>query len=195
MDIYSLAVTFFIIANPVGNAPAIIGLIKNFPFDKQKKIMVRETIFALLIALIFQFVGGEFLRLIEIKEYTVSIAGGILLFLVSLEMIFPTHTPIASQSLQNEPFLVPIATPLITGGGLMSSIMLYSSLVDNVLMVTGALLLAWLGVTPVLLSAPYLEKILGKRGILALEQLMGMILCLISSQLIVQGILTFMEAY
>lgn len=193
MNIFSLALTFFLLANPIGNVPAVVGLIKNFPFEKQKKIMGRECLFAFLLAILFQLGGSRFMDLLDIQQYTVSIAGGVLLFLVALGQIFPTNHVLASGELEKDPFLVPIATPLITGGGVMSAIMLYSSMVDNQMIVTGALILAWCGVTPIMMGAPYLQRLLGRQGILALEQLMGMILAFISMQLIVKGAVLFTE--
>ncbi len=193
MQLFSLAFTFFLIANPIGNVPVVVGLIKDFSFEKQKKIMMRECFFALLLAIVFQFLGTEFLQLIDIQQYTVSIAGGILLFIVALSQIFPTNHTLATDKLDREPFMVPIATPLITGGGLMSTIMLYSKLVSSPFIVTGALVLAFCGVAPIMMGAPYLQKLLGRQGILTLEQLMGMVLALLSMQLIVQGAILFTE--
>ena len=193
MELFSLAFAFFLIANPIGNVPVVVGLIKNFSFEKQKKIMMRECFFAFLLAVIFQFAGTEFLSLIEIRQYTVSIAGGILLFIVALNQIFPIVSSLDSQKLEKEPFLVPIATPLITGGGLMSTIMLYSKLVSSPLIVTGALALAFCLIAPIMMGAPYLQRLLGRQGILTLEQLMGMILSFLSMELIVNGAILFTE--
>lgn len=193
MEPFSLALTFFLIANPIGNVPAVVGLIKNYSFEKQKKIMARECFFAFLLALIFQFVGKEFLSLIEIQQYTVSIAGGVLLFLVALSQIFPSHQTEEDKQLATEPFLVPIATPLVTGGGVMSTIMLYSQLYPT-WMVSLGLCIAFVGVGIIMMGGPYLQKLLGKQGILTLEQLMGMILSFLSMELIVNGAKMFRES-
>lgn len=194
-SLYSIALTLFLVANPIGNSPAILALIKDFPFERQKRIMFRESLIALAIALFFQFVGERFLGLLSIKDYSLSLTGGILLFLVSLEMIFPQ--PVDTQSAtvsKQEPFIVPIATPLISGAGLMTMIMIFSKKQDNDLQISLAICLAWVGVTLVLVTAPYLQKILGRRGLVALEQIMGMILALISSEMIVNGIRLFVNA-
>lgn len=187
MDLFTLALNFFLIANPIGNVPPIVALIKDFSFERQKKIVFREAIFALLIAIGFQFAGSHLLSLLEIKTYTVSIAGGIVLLIVAMGMIFPKPVAQEVQALKHEPFVVPIATPIITGGGVMSSIMIYMELTQNTFLVTSALIVAWCGVLPVMLSAPYLKKILGDRGLLAMEQIMGMVLALLSMRLVVQG--------
>jgi multiple antibiotic resistance protein len=187
MDLFTLALNFFLIANPVGNIPSIVALIKDFSFDRQKKIVFREGVFALLIALGFQFAGSQLLTLLEIQTYTVSIAGGIVLLMVALGMIFPKPAVAEEQALQREPFVVPIASPIISGGGVMSSIMIYTELTKNSFLVSSALILAWCAVLPILLLAPYLKRIMGERGLIALEQIMGMVLTLLSMRLVVQG--------
>lgn len=142
---------------------------------------------ALLIALFFQYFGEIFLHSLKIQNYAVTIAGGILIFLVALGMIFSGGHVEDSQKPKQEPFFVPIATPLISGPGLLAMIMFYSQLENNNLKISMAILIAWIGITAVMTGAPYLQKLLGKRGLLALEQLMGMVLALVSIEMIVKG--------
>lgn len=186
-SILSIALIYFLVANPIGNSPTILSLVKNFDFDRQKKIIFREAMISLLIALFFQFFGELFLGVLHISNFALTLTGGIVLFLVALQMIF--HAPETSESHQSkqEPFIVPIATPLISGPGLMTMIMVTSKAEANDLKITLAILTAWLGVTIVLVGAPYLQKLLGKRAMAALEQVMGMILALISMEMIVKG--------
>lgn len=192
-SLYQIALTFFLVANPIGNSPAIIALVKDFPFERQKKIMLREGFFALLLALFFQYLGEHFLNLLNIKNYAVTLCGGTLLFLVSLQMIFSRHGQEETKALKQEPFIVPIATPLLSGAGLLTMIMLKSHEMQNNFLITLAILIAWVGVIAVLAGAPYLQKILGQRGLLALEQLMGLILAMISIELLVKGANLFRE--
>ena len=192
LGLFALASNFFLIANPVGNIPTVVALVKDFPFERQRTIVLREAIFALMVAVGFQFIGRELLNYLQIKTYAVSIAGGLLLFFVAIRMIFPSQGPKEISALKREPFLVPLATPTISGGGLMSSIMIYSGLTENPLLVTSALLVAWCAVIPVMFLSIYLKKILGKQGLLALEQLMGMVLVLLSMKLLVQGFRIFL---
>lgn len=188
---FSLALTFFLISNPLGNTPAIIALVKDFDFDRQRSILLRESFFALLLALFFQYFGEIFLTFLNIQNYVVTIAGGLLLTLVAFKMIFPNHkvpeTDNPSASKKTEPFIVPIATPILSGPGLLAIIMLKSRLVDNPFVVTCAILLSGLGVMAILLAAPYLQKFLGKRGLIALEQVMGMVLVLVAVEMLVNG--------
>jgi multiple antibiotic resistance protein len=185
VSLFSIALTFFLVTNPIGNSPAILALVKDFDFERQKKIMVREGVFALLLALFFQYFGELF--------YAVTLTGGTILFLTSLMMIFPKQERGDSHTLKQEPFFVPIATPLLSGAGLLTIIMLYSKQENNDFLITGAILLAWVGVLGVMAGAPYIQRIFGPRGMLALEQLMGMVLALISIEMIVKGSYLFSQ--
>lgn len=192
-SILPMAVKFFLVANPIGNSPAILALTKSFPFKQQRRIILRETFIALLIALFFQFFGEFFLGLFNIKDYSLTLTGGILLLLVALKMIFSSNVSTENPALKQEPFIVPIATPIITGPGLMAFIMLYSRLEPNTLFVSLAILLAWIGITIILGYAPYLQRALGQRGLIALEQLMGMVLSFMSMEMIVSGTTLFIK--
>jgi multiple antibiotic resistance protein len=188
LSLLSITVALFLIANPIGNVPAIINVIKDFDFDTQKKIMLRETILALTIALFFQYLGTPFLESLEIKKYTLNTSGGVINLLVALNMIFPKPTTISSQTMKQMPILVPIATPLITGPGLMANIMIFSAEASNHVLISSSILLAWVGVSIILISAPYLHKALGQRAMIAVEQLMGLMLAMMAVEMLVKGI-------
>lgn len=187
MSTLALALTFFLVANPIGNSPTIIALVKDFPFERQKKIIFREGIISLLLALFFQYFGEFFLGMLQINDYALTLTGGILLFLVALQMLFHKPDGAETTQLKQEPFIVPIATPLISGPGLMTIIMINARSEANDLKISSAILIAWIGVLTVLVIAPYLQKILGKRGLAALEQVMGMVLGLMAMQMIING--------
>lgn len=193
MTTLQLALLFFIIANPIGNSPVIIALVKDYDFNRQRWIIMREGFIALVIALFFQFFGEAFLRLIHVQDYALTLCGGILLFMVSLSMIFSLSSSDNKIQLRQEPFIVPIATPILTGPGLMAMIMLKSVEEANNLKILASILLAWLGVFVILALAPYLQRLLGKRGLMALEQLMGMILSLIAINMCIMGAELFLK--
>lgn len=193
MSIFNIALTLFLVANPIGNSPAIIALIKDFDFERQKKIMFRESVFALLLAIFFQYLGELFLSQLNIQNYTVSLCGGILLFLVALNMIFSPNAGSTIQIKKKEPLIVPIATPLISGPALLTIIMLFTQK-ENPLTITIAILIACIAVGGLLMFAPYLQKILHRRGLGALEQLMGMILSMMAVEMVVQGLALFIKS-
>lgn len=190
--IIKLATTFFIVTNPIGNSPAILTLVQGFSETRQRMILFREGLFALLLALFFQYLGEQFLGTLHLTNYTVAYCGGILLFLVALQLIFPKHNKDERAALQREPYVVPIATPLLAGPGLFAIIMISSQEVPAMTM-SVSLIVCWIGVWAVLLVAPWLQRILGRKGMLALEQVMGMVLAFISIELLVKGTRQFLD--
>jgi len=185
--VLTLSTTFFIITNPIGNSPAVLALIKDYPLERQRYIMMREGVIALLLALFFQYFGEFFLGTLMLKDYTIALCGGILLFMIGLGLIFPNHDENFKIKQKQEPFIVPIATPLLTGPGLLAMVMLNSRLIPGYLTLTVSLCVAWVAVGIVLYITPYLKQILGNKGMIALEQLMGMVLSMISTDMIVRG--------
>ncbi|MBS4163975.1 UPF0056 inner membrane protein YhgN [Candidatus Protochlamydia amoebophila] len=187
VSVIQLAMIFFIVTNPIGNCPTIITLIKDYSIKQQQKILFRESIFSMILAILFLFLGEIFLTSFQIQNYALTISGGILLFIVALKMIFSDRMKTKTDTSKQAPFIVPIATPLLSGAGLLTMIMLYSKEEANDLKMLCAILLAWVGITTVLVTAPYLQIFLGERGLAALEQLTGMLLAMIAIQMIVQG--------
>lgn len=194
MSLLQLALIFFIVTNPIGNSPAIVALVKDHNIRDQQKILFRESLFAMLLAIFFLFLGDAFLSHLNIQNYTLRISGGVLLFLVALKMIFSRGASNDTEKPKHDPFIVPIATPLLSGAGLLAVIMLYAKQEANDMKLLGAILVAWIGITGVLVAAPYLQVFLGKRGLSALEQLMGMLLAMISIEMMVKGSSLFLTA-
>lgn len=187
MSILSNALLFFLVVNPIGNVPTLLAIVKDYPFKQQKKILFREGVFSLLLAIFAQYFGDFFLHLVHAENYALTLCGGILLLIVSFNMIFHDNTEESQNQTKQEPFIVPIATPLLTGAGIISIIMIKAKLVDNSLEITASILLAFAGVTAVLTVAPYLQRLIGKRGLDALEQVMGMVLALLATEMLVKG--------
>lgn len=194
MSLFSNALLFFIITNPIGNAPAILAIVKDYDFHRQRQILLREGIVALIFALFFQYFGEFFLTSLGIETYSLTLCGGILLLLIALSMLFPNkeaHGEIKAK--KSEPFIVPIAMPLISGPGLMTMIMIKSKLSESNLLFSLSIMIAFVGVIGVMVGAPYLLKLIGKRGLDALEQVMGMILSLMAVEMLVNGGRMFVE--
>jgi multiple antibiotic resistance protein len=193
-DILSIAIALFLIANPIGNTPAILAVVRSFSFEDQKRIIFRESILALGLALFFQFFGEVFFKLLNIENWAIGYCGGTLLLLVALKMIFTTpESEDIPEAAKQEPFFVPIATPIISGPGLLTMIMIYSSQEQNNFKMAFAILIAWIGVIAVMMGGPYLQKVLKRRGLIALEQLMGMILAFMAVDMAVNATIQFMR--
>ncbi len=153
-------------------------------------MLVRELILAFLVLVFLLFFGQFVLGFLQLTEHSIRIAGGIILFLIALKMVFPVKRAAwASDELHGEPLLVPLAIPMVAGPSAMAVVMLLSS--DNPDRMTEwvlALFLAWLLTSIILLSANGLKRFLGRRGLIAMERLMGMLLIALAVQMLLEGL-------
>ena len=195
MTILSAALTLFLILDPLGNVPVFLSVLKPLPEHRQKAVLIRELIIALVVLMVFLWGGKYALELMHLRQESVSIAGGIVLFLIGIRMIFPRPEGLMGAVPDGEPFIVPMAIPLVAGPSGMAAVMLMGSneperLADWSL----ALLLAWGATAAILMSATLLYKLLGARALTALERLMGMLLVAISVQMLLDGLGTYLAS-
>jgi multiple antibiotic resistance protein len=113
MTIYAAAITLFLVMDPIGNIPFFLSILRNVDERRRLRIIVREMIIALIVLIVFLFFGNYILRALQITEPALSIGGGIVLFLIALRMIFPAARNAAEDRFGEEPFIVPLAVPLI----------------------------------------------------------------------------------
>jgi len=188
--VLSAAVLLFFVMDPFGNVPLFLSLLKDVEPSRRRKIVLRELTIALGVLLFFLFLGGGILDFLGLHEESVSIAGGIVLAVIGLRMIFPGPEGVMGAQLEGEPFIVPLAIPLIAGPSAMAMVILMSrSDPGSMGKWTLALMLAWVGTAAVILAAPLLMRILRTRGLAAMERLMGMILIMLAVEMIVDGFL------
>lgn len=190
----NIATSLFFVLNSIGQIPIFLALLRKFDQKTQLKIIFRELIIALAILVSFTFFGDWILKVLGISRPILSIAGGILLFLISLSMIFPKHTE-SEQQLTQEPIIIPLAIPLIAGPGSISIVMMYAHATNNPLFVSAAVFAAWIPSLIILLLGSYVKKILGEKGLTAIERLGGMLICLISISLFTHGMLELVNEY
>ena len=196
MDILSAGLTLLLIMDPLGNIPVFLSVLKKVENESRKrKILIRELAIALIVLLVFLFVGQYFLQWLNLRQEAVHIAGGIVLFLIALRMIFPTEKGVMGDLPEGEPFIVPLAVPLLAGPSTLAMLILLArSQPDRIIDWLIAVLGAW-GVTSlIMLSSGKLHKLLGMRGLIAVERLMGMVLVAISVQMLLDGITTYLKA-
>ena len=122
------------------------------------------------------------------QQESVTIAGGIILLLIALRLIFPKPEGVMGKQLGGEPFLVPIAIPMIAGPSVLAMLILMtqSSPNSNVNWLF-AVIIAWAFTAIILLAAPFLYRILKERGLIAMERLMGMLLVMMAVQMLING--------
>ena len=194
-EIITATVLLFLIMDPLGNLPIFMSVLKHTEPKKRRAIMIRELLIALIIMLIFLFAGEKILSFLNLHAETVSISGGIILFLIAIRMIFPSNEGNASGvPTGEEPFIVPLAIPLIAGPSLLATLMLLSHQYPNQMShLVIALLLAWGATVTILLQSSLFLRLLGKKGVNALERLMGLILVMIATQMFLDGIRVWMQ--
>jgi len=193
MKMLSLAFSLFLLIDSFGNIPLFLSLLKAYSPKRQRSIIFREMLIGLLVITLFMFLGDAIMRFLQISESAIQVAGGIILFLICLKMIFPrADDPKEKVPHSEEPLIVPLAVPLIAGPAVLAAVIIYSHEETSLLAMLGAILIAWGASLIVLLASSFLKSLLGWRGITAIERLMGLLLILIAVQMFLSGIHNFM---
>lgn len=175
--------------NPLGNIPVFLSTLKSIDPKRHNKIIIRESFIAFIALAIFAFFGQYILRGMQISEQALGISGGIILFLISIRMIFPENKGGAEKPMVGEPFIVPLAIPLTAGPAAMTTAMLFAARGPvHIFSMLVVLLATASSVCLVLLSSRYISSVLGERGLIALERLAGMMLTAMSIQMLLTGI-------
>ena len=192
----STVFTLTLVMDPLGNIPLFMSALKNVSEERRRKVIARELFIALGIMVFFLLFGKYFVSALALDLTAMSVAGGIVLFLIAMQMIFPTHHSAFAEGPEGEPFIVPLAIPLIAGPSTLTTVLLFSVQdPGRIGMWAGVVGVAWL-INAVILAgmSGWLSRLLGARGLLAMEKLMGMILVTISVQMIMTGIKKFLAA-
>ncbi len=195
MSLFTVAIVLFLIMDPIGNISSFLKMIEGMDKKKQNYIIMREMLIALIIMIAFNYIGEVIFSLLQLSETTVRISSGIILFLVALQILFPDLNSIRSNLPKDEPFVIPLAVPLVAGPSLVATIMLYAHMENSQGLMLSAIFIAWLAACAILMSSRFLSRVIGKNGLLALEKLMGMILILLAIQRFLDGIKVFVETY
>lgn len=189
MSFFSATLMLFLIMNPLGNLPVFLSALKPVNPRRHTFIIIRETIIAFIFLVAFMFFGQYFLQGAQISEQALGISGGIILFIISIRMIFPEEKNKNGHPTKHEPFIVPLAIPLTAGPGALTTVMLLASQHPDkrllwllVIVVTSSI------VGAVLLGARYLSNFFSERGLIALERLSGMMLTAMAVQMFLSGV-------
>jgi MarC family membrane protein len=189
MEIISAATLLFLVMDPLGNIPIFLSVLEDVAPERRTRVLIRELLLAFVVLVVFLFFGQYLLGFLQLSQHSIRIAGGIILFLIALKMVFPVKRMAhAAEDVQGEPLLVPLAIPLVAGPSAMAVVMLMATnnpdrMTDWLL----ALFAAWLLSSLILVSANGLKRFLGHRGLIAMERLMGMLLIAIAVQMLLEG--------
>jgi len=188
----SAIILLVLVTDPLGNIPVFIGLLRQVDPARRQRIIIREVLFAFGILLFFALFGQKVLRLMHLTDTSLGIAGGVILFLIALKMVFPRPEGPANHPLHGEPFLVPLAIPFIAGPSAIATVLLLVSREPHRLW-------AWLGAISVAMAVSavvlgFAERIadfLGEKVTMAFERLMGLVLTAIAIEMLLDGIQKF----
>jgi multiple antibiotic resistance protein len=179
--------------DPLGNIPMFLAALKPVRPQRRRTVLLREIAIAYVVLLLCLFLGNYALRILGLEQETISIAGGIVLFLIALRMIFPADTVRAADALEGEPFIVPLAVPLFAGPSTLAALLLLQrSSPGQTQWLLLAVTIAWALSGAILLSSTFFYRVLRDRGLIAMERLMGMLLVMIAVQMFMNGVRTFL---
>ncbi len=189
MELMSVAFTLFLVMDPLGNIPLFLSALREVPPERRRRVLMRELLIAYAVLVACLLVGPPLLRSLNLDQESISIAGGIVLFLIALRMIFPSEGGVMGEPIEGEPFIVPLAIPLLAGPSALSAILVLARTApERTLGWLGALTLAWAASAAILLSSNLFYRVLRRRGLVALERLMGMVLVMLAVQMFLDGL-------
>lgn len=195
MTTFSAAVLLFLVMDPVGNAPLFVALLGDIEPRKARRIIARELSIALGILVAFLFGGRWILDLLQISEPALSVAGGVILFLIAIRLIFGGSQQLLGETPGGEPFVVPLAVPLVAGPSAMATVLLLMAQDPGRWPEwLAALLCAWSVSGVILLFSASLSRLLGARGLIAMERLMGMLLTTVAVQMFLTGLRAYLSS-
>ncbi len=194
--IITSAGTLFLVLDPPGNAPVVQSVLQTVAPKKRDSVLIRELLFVLALLMMFFFLGQPLLDWLGISRSTLNLSGGIMLFLIAVGMVFP-HVDVATpQARTSEPFIVPIAVPLIMGPAAISLVVMQAAMCTNKSqMLCGllAIIMAWAATSAILYFASKVLRFLGDKGAVALTRLMGTLLVLLAVQMILDGVTDYVQ--
>lgn len=189
--LFNVILVLLLIMDPIGNLATFESLVQGLTPKLRYKIVFREMSIALALMLFFNFLGEYIFDFLALSETTVAISAGVILFLIGIKILFMTKDSPRASLPKGEPFIFPLAVPLIAGPGLLATIMLYSRIQPLISVMLIAIATAWILSVLVLLFAAPITRLLGTNGLQAFERLIGMILVIIAVQRFMGGVFLF----
>ena len=191
-EFFSAAVLLLLVIDPFGNVPIVIAALGGVPPARRTRVILRECVAAYAVLVAFMLGGRRFMQWLQLTETSLAIAGGIILFLIALRMVFRHPEGVFGDPPGAEPFLVPLAVPSIAGPSALATVMLMVSRNPSQQLAWAVALTAAMVVATIVLLASYrLQRVLGDRGMVAVERLMGLVLTALAVQMLLDGVRTF----
>jgi multiple antibiotic resistance protein len=184
-----LAILLFLVSDPFGNLPLVLATLRSLPDREYRHAVIRETAVAFFLLAIFAWLGQSILLRFGIAQASLHVAGGIVLFIISLRMIFPGRKDPLDEGYQEDPWFVPIAVPAIAGPAAITTVILLKTQSNVTLFeVLGALAFVFVVSLLIFVFGRRVAEWLKPTGMKALERLAGMFLCLLAVNMTLFGI-------
>ncbi len=188
MELINLSIILFLIMDPIGNISSFLNMVQGIPAERRRVIIIREMFIALIAMVVFNYLGEFIFNILSVSETTLRLTSGAILFLVAIKILFPSTDSLRANLPSGEPFVTPLAIPLIAGPALLATIMLFAHLETSQEAVLGAIFVAWIAAAAILFFAAPIQRTLGNNGLMACERLMGLILVMLAIQRFLEGI-------
>ncbi|MBL0141813.1 MAG: MarC family protein [Betaproteobacteria bacterium] len=193
-EFLSAVIILTLVTDPFGNMPLVNAMLGGVAEPRRRHVVVRECLIAYGLLLAFMFGGQSFLALLHLSQTSLSIAGGVILFMIAIRMVFARLDGTFGGEAGVEPFIVPLAIPLIAGPSALATVMLMASRDPaKVGMWAAAITVTMVLTTVVLLAGTKLHRWLGDHAMHAIERLMGLILTAIAVEMLLAGIREFVK--
>ncbi len=178
-----------LVLDPFGNLPIFISVMRGVAPENRHRVAVREVVIAFLVLLAFMLGGSTFLSLMRLSERSLEVAGGVILLIIAIRMIFTDDSGNYADDSGREPFIFPLAVPLLAGPSAMATVLLLASRQpERLTSWVGALTLAMAVSGVVLLAADRIRRLLGASMVSAIEKLMGLVLTAVAVEMILAGL-------
>lgn len=188
MTTFSAAILLFFVMDPIGNIPLFLAALKHVEPGRRLAVVARELLIAYGLLVAFLYAGRPLLATLGISEPALTMAGGMVLLLIAIRMVFPEQHGSLGEPVSGEPFVVPLAVPYVAGPSALATVLLMTS--TDPARQAGWLLAisaAWLASAAILLAGSHVARFLGEKGITAVERLMGMVLVASAVQMFLDG--------
>jgi MarC family membrane protein len=185
----SAFILLLLVLDPFGSLPIFIPVMRTVPAARRRLVALREVAIAFAVLCFFMFFGEAFLRVMHLSERSLEVAGGVILLMVAIRMIFSQGGGVYGVPEGREPFIFPLAVPLLAGPSAMATVLLLASQQPGrVVEWLGALACAMAVSGLVLVGCARIRRWVGDSVVSALEKLMGLVLTAIAVEMILAGL-------
>jgi len=194
MSLLSAVLLLLIILDPIGNVPVFIATLERVAPERRFRVIARECLIAYLVLLFFAIAGNRLMSWMHLSDYSMGIAGGIVLFVIAFRMVFRRPQGVFGESGETDPFIFPMAIPLFAGPSAIAFVMLLTSKApDRMLEWMSAITIAAAISSAILCAGSFLDRFIGQRGMKAMETLLGLLLIVVATQMLLDGITVYLQ--